>query len=1336
MNREALVVGINRYPFLEDTARSQYRHLRTPAEDAEAIAKILETYGNFRVERLPVCNQDGVWRVDPNPGPGKLVRVTDLKEAIAKLFNPPKTSMTDTAVLFFAGHGLREHHGSVSEGFLATSEACPELGQWGLSLRWLRELLQSSPVRQQIVWLDCCYSGELLNFDEAHPGNVGIARDRCLIAASREFEVAYEEFSGNHGVLTNALLSALNPEQHPDGWVTNYSLVDFIRQQLQTSRQRPIFHNIGSEIILTGKKEKIDRAVLMAGVCPYKGLTHFDFNEEDPKYFYGRTALTDQLLEKVREGNFLAVLGASGSGKSSVVRAGLLHQLKLGQRLGGSDQWVIKIFRPGGHPLQSLAMAFAKDESFNAYLKTRLTNAINSINQGAIGLKSLIQTTARDKRLVLVVDQFEEVFTLCQDETQRQQFLECLLGALEITENQLCLILTMRADFFGKCAEQDYAGLASIIQEHLVTVMPMNQKELEQAITEPAKKVGLEVEQALVAQMLEDVKGPASLPLLQYTLTELWEQRQVNRLMLAEYTRLGGVKGTLQKQADNVYHKELSAEEQRTAKRIFLELTQLGEGTEDTRRQVFKTELINEQQSATLVEKVLQKLADKRLVVTSELRARGEGDETVTVVDVAHEALIRHWSLLRHWVNENREAIRRERKIEDAAEEWQRQGKPHDMAFLLQGAKLIDAESFLQDDVDRGLLSGLAQEFIRVSIAERERLGQEKEEQLKKEKERSAQLAQALNQAEQARTESNLVNQAVRVQDLLKFQPIDGLVLAIQSMGLNREKLPEKILPSVQDALSKGIKQAREKNILSHEGEVTSVAISQNGQLIVSSSEDKTVRLWDAQGNPISQPLIGHEGSVTSVAISPDGKYIASGSQDKTVRLWNTNGQPIGKPFRRHEDIGIFATLDLLVRLCDNYGLQSSLALLVWLLVNFFLFKVLQQSLLPSLSLLVVLLFNLIVLYWVFRLVSMAKAGITSVAFSPNGKYIISGSQDKTLRLWECNGQEGKLIGLPLYGHKGSITSIAFSPNGKYIISGSQDKTVRLWKCMWKRNRQKNERELNGAKLIGTSFKNHTEEVTSVAFTPPPDGNDIDYIISGSKDKTVRMWACQAKEHNTFGKKLNVLLEVCKENWGFTSVGLSIGVVINLVLWFFFAAAVGPSSSYQVQDWIIALFIVLFIDVLVLMCWSLSVLKREILIYPRTNDPLRRHENDVTAVTITPDGQTIISGSRDKTVRLWNLQDDSINQTLVGHKDDVTAVAISPDGQTIISGSSDNTVRLWDMKDNPMSQQSLQQGSSVDTWESWLQVACNRLRYHPILKNQTTDEAKQACEICQKYWTQ
>ncbi|HEY9832591.1 MAG TPA: caspase family protein, partial [Stenomitos sp.] len=609
MSRDALVVGINTYDRLNG--------LTSPSEDAEAIAQLLTEHGDFKVRRLPAVKKEGTIRV----GQKTKVTLTQLEEALVQLFKPTGDNIPETALLFFSGHGLRKERG-IQEGFLAASDVNPELGLYGLSLQWLRRLLQDSPIRQQIIWLDCCYSGELLNFAEADPGDRGKGRDRCFIAASREFEVAYEAISGSYSVMTEALLQGLDPKRQPDGLVTNYTLIDFLNQALKSATQRPLYANSGGQIILTGNGVEFVSSVV-GGVCPYKGLAYFDCNDEDPKYFYGRTALTDQLLEKVRSGNFLAVLGASGSGKSSVVRAGLLYQLKLGQRLSGSDEWPIYIFRPGEHPLQRLAEVFVESGLSAIDRATQLAKAQKLIGTGAVGLGHLITAAASGGtdvspvRVVLVVDQFEEAFTLCQDSTERQQFFDCLLGAVEREDNKLCLVLAMRADFFGKCAE--YAELAAQIQQHLVTVTPMTQEELEQAITEPAKKVGLDVERELVGEMIADVAdSPGSLPLLQYTLTELWQQRTVDRLILSSYTRLGGVKGTLQKRANEVYE-SLSPEEQQTAKRIFLELTQLGEGTEDTRRQVFKRDLVSTERSQVLVDGVIQKLADAKLVVTSTL---------------------------------------------------------------------------------------------------------------------------------------------------------------------------------------------------------------------------------------------------------------------------------------------------------------------------------------------------------------------------------------------------------------------------------------------------------------------------------------------------------------------------------------------------------------------------------------------------------------------------------------------------------------------------------------------------------------------------------------------
>ncbi|MEQ8466956.1 nSTAND1 domain-containing NTPase [Coleofasciculus sp. E1-EBD-02] len=1259
MDREALVVGINLYPLLRDGRTKKPRHLDKPAADAEAVAQILETYGQFRVRRLPeIYDQEGNPHVAAKPHPTQLVRVKTLQEAIANLFNPPSRQVPDTALLFFAGHGLRNDQGGVSEGFLATSDVKPQDGKWGVSLQWLRRLLQESPVRQQIVWLDCCHSGELLNFLEADPGAMGEARDRCFIAASRDFEVAYEEFGGEHGVLTGALLPSLRPEGKSQGWVTNYSLVEAINRQLLTSRQRPIFHNSGGEILLTGRKETIERAVLMAGVCPYKGLESFEFNDHDPKYFYGRTALTDQLLAKIRQGNFLAVVGASGSGKSSLVKAGLLYQLKLGQRLSGSDQWAIRIFRPGEHPLKSLALALVDQDDGESGEVERLAS------QGMARLAELVRAIDAP-RVVLVVDQFEEVFTLCQDDREREQFLECLLGmtspltpplqgegnmaaadplnhdhvgaqglrphqrpdvrpnpgiASDYQQTQdeilappsvqkkrsilwsppcnkseasagfpllkgdgrgiekggregdlkgneggrkragelnLTVVITMRADFFGKCAEQDYGGLANRIQENLVTITPMKTEELAAAITEPAKQVGLEIERELVTQMLLDVEGPGSLPLLQYTLTELWRQRQMNLLTLADYTKMGGVKGTLQKRADEVYE-SLSKEQQLIAKRIFLELTQLGEGTEDTRRQVFKQEFINDELSKELVEQVITQLADARLLVTSQLRVRGESGATLTVVDVAHEALIRHWTRLRQWLNENRDAMRKERKLEEAANEWESQGKPEERAFLLEGQKLQEAETFLEDYADLGLLSNVAQEFIRVSQAYQERLRQQEEERQRREQRQTRRTIQvgivslifvtglavvATGFGLRSRKQAQIANakELAATAEWIRSQPglyQTSVLLAVESM----ERFQTLKEPSIEAdrALREGLTLLPATvSQVSHESGVNAVAFSPDGEWLATASSDNTARISQvSSGKEVA--WISHKSGVNAVVFSPDGELVATASQDKTARISQVSS---GKEVARisHE------------------------------------------------------------------------SGVNAVAFSPDGELVATASWDNTARISQVSsGKEVARI-----SHENGVFAVAFSPDGELVATASDDNTTRISQVS------------SGKELARIS---HESWVFAVAFSP-----DGEWLATASNDNTAR---------------------------------------------------ISQVSSGKEVAWI-------------------------------------SHKSRVNAVAFSPDGEWLATASYDNTARISQVSSGK-EVARISHESPVIAMVFSPDGELVATASYDNTAEVHWREPQPLVKkpcQHLSRNLTASEWQTYIgeldqyrQICSNRPIHPSLLK--------------------
>jgi hypothetical protein len=340
--------------------------------------------------------------------------------------------------------------------------------------------------------------------------------------------------------------------------------------------------------------------------------------------------------------------------------------------------------------------------------------AITLLQKGGDYLKRLIAghlNKNSQSKFLLIIDQFEETFTLCEDLRERNQFLACLLEVLASTQDEFKLILGMRIDFLGKCFEQDYHGLGKLIEANLITVSPLNSEQLQRAITEPAKKANLELEAGLVEQMLKDGGNqPGSLPLVQDTLTELWQKRVENCLKLSVYVKLGGISGTLNKRATAFYN-GLSASEKETVKYIFLVLTHLGEGTEDTRRRVLKQDLITVKYPEEVIDVMIQKLADERLIVTDK---PGETTDKKAAIEVAHEALIREWELLRQWLDQDRANLLQQRKIEALAQEWEKSGRKS--AYLLVGFRLKEARKFQKEQALQYPLKKLGSDFIAKSV--------------------------------------------------------------------------------------------------------------------------------------------------------------------------------------------------------------------------------------------------------------------------------------------------------------------------------------------------------------------------------------------------------------------------------------------------------------------------------------------------------------------------------------------------------------------------------------------------------------------------------------------
>ena len=771
MSRDALIVGINQYQSMPG--------LNAPAVDAEAIAARLQTQGEFRVHRLPEAIKNGRATV------GRRLGVTSqmLEDSLVQLFKPKGKNVPTTALFYYSGHGLQREAG-IQEGYLATSDTDPNRGNFGISLFWLRRLLQQSPVRQIIVILDCCHSGELLSFSDADPGaRSGI--DRLFMAASREYESAYEAIEGKHSVFTEALLSGLNPYSKEGGKVSGHALTEHVSQQLRGEIQQPLFESSGSEIVLTrvsGLKAAFSKTPITTfaklkqlsfGFCPYRGLSPFD--EAHADYFFGRDELTNQLLQKVSSSDFCALVGASSSGKTSLLRAGLMHHLRKGDCIAGSEKWTIKSLTPTQHPIKGLAAAFASADADGVQRAGQMHQAEQLLKEGGSGLAQLVRAALMKpgetsipstSKLWLVIDQFEELFvpTLNEDAiAEKQLFIRCLIEAIKEPGTPLGIVIGLRADATDELIP--YEPLKTLVESNSVVVTPMSYDQIKAAVQEPAKKMGIELDPTMLYTLAIDTNGaPGELPLIQQTLLELWRRRdsggrggKAPKLTMDAYMALGGVKNVMTKRAD-AFYESLDVEMQRAVRRIFLALCELGEGREDRRRRAFRSELINERFPAEVIDCALDKLAAERLVVVSQASVatnccseqgvempnaawqtqRDESSPLATwfinnvsttaqpilgsprTVDIVHESLVHDWDLLRTWLAESRSVMRLQRRLESNAQEWHERNRPKGSEHLLSGTQLQETLAFLQ--LHRDELSGLAQDYILASRKAQQRL--------------------------------------------------------------------------------------------------------------------------------------------------------------------------------------------------------------------------------------------------------------------------------------------------------------------------------------------------------------------------------------------------------------------------------------------------------------------------------------------------------------------------------------------------------------------------------------------------------------------------------------
>ncbi len=688
MARDALIVGINQYQNLP--------RLNAAAQDAEGVANILETDGDFRVRRLPEI----IDKQRPKIGQQTPVSTQQLENSLVRLLLPKGDHVPEAVFFYFSGHGLQREVG-LREGYLATSDTQPNTSNSGISLSWLRRLIKHSPVRQIIIILDCCHSGEFLSLkDEAWQGSDG--QSYLFIAASREYEEAYESLSSDYSVLTQAILSSLRPQQTDNGRVTSTDLVAAITNQLSHEIQQPLFEQGGSEIVITRQAAsslpKLENISLISRLkqysfnfCPYLGPQPFE--EKHADYYFGRENLAQEFLQKLEQTNICALIGASGSGKTSLLRAGIMPRLAAGNDILGSENWLVRYVIPGMQPFKNLAAAFALGQQ-ETEIAQQLLQAERLLRHGPEGLvnlvtAALIQHPNADK-LWIIIDQFEELLTPTPDpqlNQERTDIIQALVTALNHPALNLGIIVGLRSNALSSLIT--HSELFSLIKNNRVVITPMRYQDIRDVIEKPAEKLGLTIDPYLIHNLTLDLTGaPGELALLQNTLHELWQHRSPAAygkggpyLSLDSYMKLGRISTLLTDRATDLYE-SLPEEEQNAAQRIFLALCDVGEGRLDQCRQIHKCELINQRFPQHLIDRTLQKLVAAGLLVIDQPNLtpqvgnqpmvgtvwETQGQTTTDIqhwlvphsptptkkveetITLAHKSLVSDWSLLRQWL--------------------------------------------------------------------------------------------------------------------------------------------------------------------------------------------------------------------------------------------------------------------------------------------------------------------------------------------------------------------------------------------------------------------------------------------------------------------------------------------------------------------------------------------------------------------------------------------------------------------------------------------------------------------------------------------------------------